>query len=204
MLTEFKIPEVGENIKSGTVVKINVKPGDKVKKDQALLELETDKASLEVPSPFDGVIKEVSIKEGQEVKIGQVAMRIEASPQSPVPGSQPKTSHESRAKSSGPVDQMKNELKGTTVAITPVAILESRAPSPERRATKDVPAAPSVRRFAREIGIDIAQVPGSGKGGRISTEDVKTYAKQLNTSGRTAVAGIAQPPLPDFGKWGNI
>lgn len=77
-MLEFKIPEVGENITSGTVVKILVKEGDSVKKDQDLLELETDKASLPVPSSTDGVVKEILIKEGEEVKIGQVVMKIEA------------------------------------------------------------------------------------------------------------------------------
>ncbi|MCA9400380.1 MAG: biotin/lipoyl-binding protein, partial [Candidatus Omnitrophica bacterium] len=76
-MIEFKLPEVGENITSGTVVSVFVKPGDQVKKDQDLFELETDKASLPVPSPCDGTIKEVLISEGQEVQVGTVVMHIE-------------------------------------------------------------------------------------------------------------------------------
>src|SRR3989338_2583322 len=109
---DFKIPIVGENITSGTVVKIMVKPGDKVKKEQALLELETDKASLEVPSPVDGVIKEILVKEGQTIKIGQVAMKIESGAQSPVPSPQsPVSSSQPKTKAQEPVQQPSAKIK---------------------------------------------------------------------------------------------
>src|SRR3990167_7244437 len=77
MLTEFKLPELGENITGGNVVRVAVKVGEAVKKDQTVLELETDKASIEVPSPVAGVVREILVKEGAQAKVGQVIMKIE-------------------------------------------------------------------------------------------------------------------------------
>lgn len=192
-MLEFKLPHLGENIKSGNVVKINVTVGQTVKKDQPLLELETDKATIEVPSPCDGTIQEILIKEGQDVKISQVIMKI-------VPTSQQDVEDREKASTQKPKKEkstqaIKEELVESTSVSTPLPV------------TAEVPAAPSVRRFAREIGIEISQVPGTGHGGRISLEDVKAYSKQLNLSrGSTSAAGaaVSLQPLPDFSKWGVI
>ena len=198
MLTEFKLPELGENISGGTVVKIAVKVGDHVKKDQALIEVETDKASIDVPSPVDGVIKEILVVEGAVIKISQVAMKIEAGA-----GAAP-------AKSAKPAEQSPKSVenfKPAPVISQPIQPVISQ-PVITRQSTKDVAAAPSVRRFAREIGIDIGQVPGSGKNGRVSIDDVKAFAKQLNSgmmAAMTSGGGVApSKPLPDFSKWGSI
>ena len=166
---EFKIPEVGENIKSGNVVKIAVKAGDAVKKGQTLLELETDKATIEVPSPANGIIKEIMIKEGQDVNIGQVVMKIQEGAVSkaaliPKPAATPEVKKQTKAPE--PVQTVQTS---SPVVAQPMVSVSSSG--------KDVPAAPSVRRFAREIGIDVTQVSGTGPGGRISVDDVKAYAK---------------------------
>ncbi|HCI44641.1 MAG TPA: branched-chain alpha-keto acid dehydrogenase subunit E2 [Candidatus Omnitrophica bacterium] len=198
-MLDFKLPEVGENIKSGNIVAILVAAGDVVKKDQPLLEMETDKASLEIPSPCDGTIKEILIKKGEDVKIGQVVMRI----------AEGKTS--SSAAKATPKEATQSAPMATVAAAkesarsTPAVAPSQAAPAILPEAPVDVPAAPSVRRFAREIGINIAQVPGTSAGGRISIEDVKAFAKALNT-GRAAMApaGAAAKPLPDFSKWGVI
>jgi len=196
---EFKIPDLAENVTSGTVSKITVKAGDSVKKDQTLLELETDKAVLEIPSPADGSIKEVLIKEGDEVKVGQVVLKIESGAGAPPPAKeQPKA-----APAAVPVA----ETKTAAPAKPEAPKQQAPAPAPVAEQRKDVPAAPSVRRFAREIGIDVGDVPGTGPRGRISIEDIKAYAKALNTGARpgTATAGTpAFKPLPDFTKWGQI
>lgn len=202
MLTDFIIPEVGENITSGTAVKINVTVGQNVKKDQSLIELETDKATIEVPCSVTGVVREILIKEGEKVKIGQVIMKIESGANaSAAPAPQPSAS----VKAAQPVP---------AVAVSaPVAPKPAPAPvpvpvaaSPVASAAVDVPAAPSVRRLARELGINVAEVPGSGPGGRISKEDVKAYAKRLITTGPSVSAGAAipAPPLPDFSKYGEV
>lgn len=223
MLTDFKIPEVGENITSGVVTKLFVKVGDTVTKDQNLLELETDKAVIEVPSPIAGTIKEILIKEGATVKVGQPVMKIDSSShiETGLPAARP-------AKGGGqaglkPVST-EASIKFTPAPSTPVTPLAP--PSKEKSVAeekltptktqtilqsseqKDVAAAPSVRKFAREIGIDIAMVPATGPGGRISIEDVKAFAKQINT-GAISLAPAGGGPataraLPDFSKWGEI
>ncbi len=205
---ELLLPELGENITQGTVTKILVKPGDTVKKGQSILELETDKAVLEVPSPEEGLIKEILIKNGGVIKVGQAIFKMESVILTP-----PKTGEESKTKNVGTPRPVVNESRGgqddqkeseqltlskpTTVEAMPVSI--------HMPVRKDVAASPSVRLFAREIGVDIGQVPSSGPAGRISIDDVKKYAKMLLTSpGRGMGAPIAQQPLPDFAKWGSI
>lgn len=196
-MLEFKLPEVGENISSGNVVSIFVSVGDTVKKDQDLLELETDKASLPVPSPVNGVIKEILIEIGQDVEIGQVVMRIEEgakSPQKSVPSvDAPKS--ETKTQPKEPTKTVQPSVKPATATAIPKAVIPAQ---------KEIAAAPSVRRFSREIGIDISKVPGTGPGGRISEKDVKAYAKQLNQGGGGISSGIAHKSLPDFSKWGEI
>jgi len=205
-MLDFKIPEVGENIDSGTVVSIAVSIGDSVKKDQDLLELETDKATVPVPCSEDGIIKEVLIKEGDEVKIGQVVMKIDtgtsAAPSQPAAKEEPSASPAPKAAAAAPVQQQPaQQAQPTAIAEKPTASL----PNTAIPAQKDVSAAPSVRRFAREIGITISQIPGSGPGGRISLDDVKTFAKQLNTGlAGGGGTGVAAKPLPDFSKWGAV
>lgn len=195
-MLEFKLPEVGENIKSGTVVRIAVKVGDAVKKDQTLLELETDKASLEVPSPANGVIKEILIKENQEVKIGQIVMKIDDGVEAKTPETQAL-----KPASAQPVQTVETPKIETPIQ-QPTA--QNNASIPVQ---KEIPAAPSVRRFAREIGVEVSKVLGSGPGGRISVEDVKAYTKKLLSSlssGGTVGSGVESQPLPDFSKWGAI
>lgn len=207
MLTDFKIPEVGENITSGVATKFFVKVGDTVTKDQNLLELETDKAVIEVPSPVAGTIKEILIKEGATVKIGQIVLKIdtaiEATPKAEAPAA-----FRTPSKPASPTFSKTEPVAAEKTS--PVKIDPIKAQVVEQAgAGKDVPAAPSVRKFAREIGIDIAMVPGSGPDGRISTEDVKAFSKQINTGAISlAPAGgqtsAAPKPLPDFSKWGAV
>ncbi len=205
MLTDFKLPELGENIKSGIATKVLVKAGDVVKKDQPILELETDKAVLEIPSSLNGLVKEVLVKSGSEVKIGQLILKIDtdASTASAQSAAAPtKTSEEKTEDPKTPPPSNSSETPKTQQTITKEAPVEQAI---EVRA--DVAAAPSVRRFAREIGIDINRVPGSGPRGRISIEDVKAYSKALNTGAAARGGGTSIAPaiiLPDFSKWGAI
>ena len=198
-MLDFKLPEVGENIERGNVVSIAVAVGDQVKKDQDLMELETDKASVPVPSPVDGVIKEILVSEGQDVEIGSVVMKIEEGASS---GAAPKKAKSAPKKAEAPAPAKKTAAKPAAKAAAPAA---KPAPAKAKAPQKHVPAAPSVRRFAREIGIDIAQVPGSGRGGRISTDDVKAYAKRINQAAASGGGGgFAQRAVPDFSKWGKV
>jgi len=200
---EFKVPELGENIESGTVAGILVSVGDSITVEQGLFELETDKAVAEVPAEFDGVVKEILIKEGDQVSVGQIALKISADI---VKENAEETSQEpvhSEKTEEVPQKPDREEIK-TKLEESPNLNFEFTKP----RETKDlVPAAPSVRRFAREIGININAVPGSGPGGRISVEDVKRYSKTLNTQQKSSHAvfqGFEAESLPDFNKWGAI
>lgn len=193
MALEIKLPELGENIKAGDVTKVLVAVGDTVVKDQPLLELETGKATIEVPAPAAGTIQSVLIKPGDKVAIGQPVMTLAEA------GASPATAPAQPA-----------AIAPAPAVSAPVSPAPPPMPAPQPAAAA-VPAAggtpaaaaPSVRLLAREIGLDITLVPGSGPGGRISADDVKQYAKRLNTE-RATVAAPTGAPLPDFAKWGPV
>lgn len=194
-LTEFQLPGLGENIKSGVVTKISVAVGDSVSTGQTVLELETDKAVLEVPSSLSGVVNEILIKLNQEAKVGQVIMKIDADAKAAAKPQAPKK-EEPKTETKEPVHR---PAPATPIAQPSVPIV----PLPSIEGRKEVAAAPSVRRFAREIGIDINQVPGTGAGGRISLEDVKAFSKALNSGLVRPSGGMSAVLLPDFAKWGE-
>jgi pyruvate dehydrogenase E2 component (dihydrolipoamide acetyltransferase) len=203
-MIEFKIPEVGENITSGNVVSIMVSVGDTVTKDQDLFELETEKASVGVPSPCDGVIKAILIKEGDEVNIGQAAMNIEskgnASPD------EPKNDRPVAVKKTEPSTPAPAQAAQPSILTKITSSFQTFMPKPNESipAQGNVPAAPSVRRLARELGLEISTVPGTGPGGRISKLDVKNFTKQIVLS--RGGLGMSAPvkPLPDFHKFGKV
>ncbi|MDA0323247.1 MAG: 2-oxo acid dehydrogenase subunit E2 [Verrucomicrobia bacterium] len=200
MNTEIKLPELGENIEEGVVVSVLVVAGDSVSVDDSIVEIETDKATMEVPSPAAGVVKEISVNAGETVKVGQVLLILDSD--SEAPGETPAAPLETA--------QSAEETRAPTQPAAPAAPAQaapSPAPAPASRERGSVPAAPSVRRLAYEIGVEIADVPGSGAQGRITAEDVKVYSKQLHQSRGAARAGapaggITEKPLPDFSKWG--
>jgi pyruvate dehydrogenase E2 component (dihydrolipoamide acetyltransferase) len=224
-VAEFKVPELGENVAQGDVTRILVKVGDTISRDQPILELETDKATIEVPSSVAGVVKEIKIKQGDKVKTGSVVLITEdgaagaAAPkktEAPKPADAPDTaSAKTDAGDSKPekvVAMPRPAAKAPEPAIAPAGRSQPSAPvdTPERAAPSGpaAPAAPSVRRLAREIGIDINEVQGSGSAGRISEDDVKEHARRIlssvGTSRPSAPGGAAAVPLPDFAKWGEI
>jgi len=220
--SEFKLPELGENIDSGDLVRMMIAPGARVAEGQPVMELETDKAVVEVPSTVAGVVHEVKVKEGQRVKVGQVIFTLEggaAVAQEPAKKHEP-VEHISGQQAARLSFQMAMQAEGKTeqqalppdlpMMIPPSAFsmpvqLEKVAGTEHR---DPVPAAPHVRRLAREIGVDIHAVTGSGPGGRISEDDVKLYAKTMLAAASAAAqsprAAFAQPELPDFTKWGKI
>ncbi|MGH7598743.1 MAG: 2-oxo acid dehydrogenase subunit E2, partial [bacterium] len=157
------------------------------------------KALLEVPAEAGGVIKEIRVKEGDEIKVGQTFLVVETG----TDGKKAKEEKNENAESNRikTVEKESPKEKPAEEARQPVA------PARPDERKEIAPAAPSVRRFAREIGIDINTVPGSGPGGRISIEDVKAFAKQINqqkAAPAAAFMGIAAEPLPDFAKWGEV
>jgi pyruvate dehydrogenase E2 component (dihydrolipoamide acetyltransferase) len=286
MPTEFKLPELGENVTAGDVVRVLVAPGDSVTKDQAVLELETDKATIEVPSSVAGTIKEIRVKQGERVKVGQVVLTVDdgaaagdakegAEPKGGAEakaGAEPKERAEQKGAQSGakpasgadasgakpkpqpagapeegglsqkaPADsqaggaatasagQRGEQERGSGRAAQPEAQQADveperpkrgevvdisrgarQAPSPapaEEAGSADAsapPAAPSVRRLARELGVDVRLVTGTGPAGRISIEDVQAFVRAAMSGGGNAAATAAAAPLPDFTKWGEV
>jgi pyruvate dehydrogenase E2 component (dihydrolipoamide acetyltransferase) len=218
--SDFKLPELGENIDSGDLVRLMISPGTRVSEGQPVMELETDKAVVEVPSTVSGVVREVKVKEGQKVKVGQVIFTLEGGAAAPAeaPRRHEPVEHISGQQAARLAFQLAMKAEGKTeeqalppdqpqsaprlfsmpLQLEKVAGTEHRDPAP---------AAPHVRRLARELGVDIYSVQGAGPGGRISDDDVKLYAKNaLATAAADAQAPRAtfiEPELPDFSKWGK-
>jgi pyruvate dehydrogenase E2 component (dihydrolipoamide acetyltransferase) len=220
--TEFKLPELGENISQGDLVRLMISPGIKVSEGQPVMELETDKAVIEVPSSISGIVKEVRVKQGDKIKVGDVIFTLEgaaATPQAERPRHVPvehvsgqhgaRLAFQAAIQAEGKTEEQalpRDQPQPLSPGFTMPAQLEKVAGSEHRT---PVPAAPHVRRLAREIGIDIHDVKGTGPGGRISEHDVKAHSKAVLASVAAAAqaprgAQFAQPELPDFTKWGKV
>ena len=205
-LKEARVPDIG-NDKDVPVIELLVQPGDVVKKDQGLVTLESDKATMEVPAPFDGIVRELKVKVGDELSEGSVVALIEpaAGGAAAAPAPAPKAE-------AAPAPAPKVEPAPVAPAVaaanptTPPVRFEADALLPGK-----VPhASPAVRVFARELGVDLAQVAGSARGGRITKEDVQGFVKQALAGGAAPRAaggggGLDLIPWPkvDFSKFGD-
>lgn len=221
MATELKLPELAENVETVTVSRVLVSIGDRVEVDQSILEVETDKAAAEVPASAAGVVAEILAKEGDSIAVGQVILVLNgeaasapvaakpepATPPAEIAPPEPAIKQETE---SAP-EQPENGKPATEPMPPPppVAAQPQAAEAPQKRRRSrsgPVPASPTVRRLAREIGVDVNEVTGTGSGGRITEEDIKNHSRQVNT----AVWGTAgwQPkatlPLPDFARFGVV
>ncbi len=224
-MTDLVLPNLGDGVAQGDVLKVLVKPGDPLKVDQPVLELETDKATIEVPSTLAGIVKSVRVKAGDKVKPGQAVMTVDqgvagAPPEAEAPKAEapaataPPQASTPAAAAPATAPAQAAEPERPRAAVVDIAAARQQAPVALQVSTAQptAPAAPSVRRLAREIGVDIAQVPGTGPGGRISQDDVKEFAKRVMTSfgsaGQAAASAGAAPqqvrPLPDLAKFGEI
>jgi len=253
MSTTVTIPDLGEGVDSVDVIAVLVAAGDTIAVDQPLIEVETDKAAVEVPSTAAGTITEVLVEVGQTLGPDAPILTIEpvsesASESDPDPepasadsdsgrardsnrdsdsgsdrdsGRARDSSSDSTGDSDSDSDSDSEQDQQTAAADSDSKQLQPPAPAPasvpaadddSRLTTHDsrppgrlVPAAPTVRRFAREVGIDIAEVTGSGPGGRISIDDVKAaVAKRLSRGDAGAGAGLPVAELPDFSRWGEV
>jgi pyruvate dehydrogenase E2 component (dihydrolipoamide acetyltransferase) len=196
------LPELGENIEAADVSAVLVAVGDVIRRDQPVIEVETEKASLEVPASAAGRVAELLVHAGDTVKVGQVILVVEGEPGEAADRAPTPTSAPTAATPPDPEPEPPAVVPPSTAArAVPVAQLAA----PQIGGT--VPAAPSVRALARELGLAIRAVPGSGRGGRISRDDVKAYAKQLILAmepGRLAPVLPSAPALPDFSRWGEV
>ncbi len=224
-MTEFTVPELGENVAGGDVAKVLIKVGDTVRLEQPVMELETDKATIEVPSTVAGIVADVRVKKGDKVNVGAVVFTVAdshageardarlaangpapaAAATPPAPAPEPKAEAPRSARSEQKVVAMPPRPAPEPVAVPASAALVG-TPSGGAQA----PASPGVRRLAREIGVDVNTVVGTGPGGRISQEDVKAHSRRILSSiGSSGAAALTAParaarPLPDFAKWGDV
>ncbi|MCZ2342769.1 MAG: 2-oxo acid dehydrogenase subunit E2 [Bacteroidales bacterium] len=203
---EFRLPVLGEGIDSGTVVAVRIQPGDTVKKDQEVLEIETDKAAMPVPIDVAGTVEEVRIRSGDKISIGAVIAIITTSGSSsqtatPVPVA--------------PTTSPKTPVAPPAPTVATPAVNGSAAHGPVSVAATGVlvPAGPATRRLARELGVALTEIKGSARGGRVTVDDVKGYVKNRLIGATPAPVGkvtgsivdaFALPPLPDFSKFGTI
>jgi pyruvate dehydrogenase E2 component (dihydrolipoamide acetyltransferase) len=204
---EFKLPDLGEGIHEGEIIDVVVSVGDTVEDGQTILVVETDKAAVEVPSPVTGVVKEIKVKPGDMVNVGAVLMTFEV---------------KEKARGKDVQEEKPKEKKGEAKEAEEKAPEEGKRPAAApAKETAPVPAAPSTRRLARELGVDLRQVPPSGPGGRVTSEDVRAYAEKGKAVGegrekppekvpvKPAVealpaAAVEVPSLPDFTQWGAV
>ena len=217
MAIDVKLPELGENIAAGDVAAVLVSPGDQVAKDAPLLELETDKAVVEVPAPEAGVVTAIHVKAGDTINVGDTIASLDPASQengagpepggSGIPAAPPAPAPESAA----PPAAVPGPEPPAPPTVQPQPAAHPAPPAPaaagEPAGARPVPATPAVRRLAREIGVDIDAVSGTGPGGRILLDDVKATAKRLlqaPAGAPPAGALPAAPPLPDFAQWGPI
>jgi len=208
---EVKVPDIG-GFKDVPIIEVLVKPGDAVKREDSLVTLESDKATMEVPSPATGVVKEIKVKVGDKVSEGALVLTME-----------PGTEGAAPAVASKPQPEPKAATPAPTAAPAPRAEASrpARAPSPEVPPRSEAPAAPvdeaafaaahaspSVRRFARELGVDLGRVKGTGPKDRILKEDVQNYVKGelARPRGGEGGLGLNLPPMPqvDFAKFGPV
>ena len=222
--SEVKVPDIG-NYTNVPVIEVLVKPGDSVTKDQGLVTLESDKATMEVPSTVAGVVKELKVKLGDEVSEGTVVAVIEADGAGAAPAAakaEAPAKAEPPAKSAPPAPAA---AQAAAPSPPPAAKAAPAATAAEQRSPPvsfgtdtvmpdKVPyASPSVRLFARELGVDLSRVAGSGRKNRITKEDVQNFVKQVLAGGgvpRSAAAGggaglnLLPWPQVDFSKFGEV
>jgi len=191
MSRSFKLPDLGEGIHEGEVLAVPVAVGQEVKEGDIILEVETDKAAVEIPSPFNGRVQEIRVKPGDIVKVGDVMMTF----------------------ADGDAVQDAGVEKAAA-APTPPDPQAAAPQGPALRPEGPVPASPATRRLARELGVDLHQVSPSGPAGLVTAEDVRAFAKEGPAAAGAAAApaadavprvlDIAVPPLPDFTRWGRV
>ena len=221
---EVKVPDIGD-FKDVPVIEIFVKPGDQVKAEESLITVESDKSTMEVPSPVPGVVKELRVKLGDKVSKGTLVLVLDAAgagggDEKPAASSgaddkQPAAASDGKkAESAGPPEKPKSAEKAPAPAATRSADTQASgsasAPSApvDEAAFGKAHASPSVRRLAREFGVDLSKVTGSGPKGRILQEDVQAYVKAELSRPKGAEGGIglnlAPAPAIDFSKFGPV
>jgi pyruvate dehydrogenase E2 component (dihydrolipoamide acetyltransferase) len=202
-IQEVRVPDIGD-FKEVEIIEVLVKVGDSIQPEDSLITVESDKASMEIPSPLAGTVKELRVQQGDRVSQGSLILTLEpltATPKQP-PALEPAASTAPMSKPTPPQE----------LSISPTA----KRPAPktviDHEAFKKAYATPSVRKFARELGVDLSRVAGSGRKQRITQEDVKSYVKDVmglglqQTQAAANQGGVGIPRMPeiDFSQWGEV
>ncbi|CAK9016164.1 Dihydrolipoyllysine-residue acetyltransferase component of pyruvate dehydrogenase complex (Dihydrolipoamide acetyltransferase component of pyruvate dehydrogenase complex) (E2), partial [Durusdinium trenchii] len=212
---EFKLPNLGEGVETADIAEVLVKEGDTVEAEQPVMELETEKAVVELPCPQAGTISKIHVGEGDTVSVGQLIMTLAGSgagaASQPAPPSQQKPSSPARE-----AELVSAEESRPTSPAQNGEAAQGTGSSADNGQDVPVPAAPSTRRLARQLGVDLRQVSGTGRGGRITQDDVQAFVKQQLRGGQALSrpvshdgaggglmgGSLAPPPLPDFSRFG--
>jgi pyruvate dehydrogenase E2 component (dihydrolipoamide acetyltransferase) len=203
---DVKLPHLGEGADSGTVVSLFIKEGDSISKDQPILELENEKAVASIPSTAAGKVAKVYVKAGDKISVGQrILSLVDRDPAAPQRSTKP-------VASSG-FEREKLIQTPSPEQVPAPAVAESSEPEPEPKPGSVPAASPSLRKLARDLGLDLTRVRGSQRGGRIVLEDIRAYIQRLQLlasqpkAATPAVAEAALKPPPesiDFSKWGPV
>jgi pyruvate dehydrogenase E2 component (dihydrolipoamide acetyltransferase) len=224
MKKEIKLPEIADNVVTGYLARVLVSVGDVIEEDQSIIEVETDKATTDIPSPYGGKIVDIQVNAGDEIRVGQVIMVVETEASAEVVPAATTPAVEDQkpdpAADKAAVSQIQNqkeaagvesEKKVESIPVSKPATIPDNNTFTATAVTSSssfVPAAPSVRRFARELGVDINRVAGTGPGGRISDDDVKAHAKAVIQAGPSTGASTnlqaVYAEVPDFSQWGPV
>jgi len=212
---EFKVPPLGEGVSSADVAEVLVSEGDMIAADQPVMELETEKAVVELPCTYPGKIKKIHVQAGATVKVGDTVLTIETTSKIGAEGSKKPASNKAAepapSRSAPPAPKNPEPVRAPAPSQVPA---RQSQPAPAREEGKPVPAAPSTRRLARQLGVDLQFVKGTGRGGRIVQEDVQNFVRErlqqsnlparMETGGGLMAGSLAPPPLPDFSRFGPI
>jgi pyruvate dehydrogenase E2 component (dihydrolipoamide acetyltransferase) len=197
MSRSFKLPDLGEGIHEGEVLAVPVEVGQEVKEGDIILEVETDKAAVEIPSPFTGKVQEILVKPGDLVKVGDVMMSF-------ANGAETRSVEEKQ-----PPAQPSKPAPAQPAAPAEGAGKDASAPPAGKKGP--VPASPATRRLARELGVDLHLVTPTGPKGLVTAEDVRGFTQKEKPAAAAPPSaaepqppGIAVPPLPDFTRWGTV
>ena len=209
---EIQVPDIGD-FKNVEIIDVLVKAGDRIEIDTPLLTLETEKATMDVPAPAAGVIEKLLVKKGDRVSAGTVVAIVQSS--GAAVGAAPAAAKAAAAVAATPVaTRVAATVAAASIAAPPALVPASAAPAVaiNEAGFAAAHASPSVRLFARELGVDLTRVRGTGQKGRIVADDLKAFVKSLLTSAATAGAGAAAPAgsglprvkVPDFSQFGAI
>ncbi len=226
MKKEIKIPDIAENVEAGTIAGILVSEGDTVSKDQAVVEVETDKAATDIPSPYDGKVEKIMVSEGDEVSVDQVIMVLETEDDESA-GEEEEQEKEKSAPAASEADEEKDksgdsdeddaseedekEQQDDEEAEEDEEVDEDEDEDEQQEVKKksgkslgeDIPASPAVRRLAREKGVDLSEVEGTGPRNRITPEDVESAKKKGTKGKKEKKKKEEETELPDFSQWGD-